>query len=350
MTNAYDRSESRAHTGQLLPERWGRRERRRAMLGLALATACILVVGTAGAQAKFPSKPVRLVVSYAPGNVTDLLARLVADQLSVKWGQPVVVDNRPGQGGSLGADIVAKAPADGYTLLFSAMAALAINPHVYTNVRYDSLKDFVPIVNVAFPSIAIVVTPGLTINTFKDLVAYSKEHPSALSFGTAGNGTAPHLNMEALKLQTGLVAQHVPYKAASAVTMDVIAGRIQLQQDATSVLLPQIASGRVTAIAAGTDKRLAQLPDVQSMSEAIPGFTPIVPWLGILAPAGTPSAIVAMINQDVHAILQEPSLVDKLAANGLTVTNAGPDAFAATLAADHARLGKLVKQLDIKVD
>lgn len=326
-----------------------RRPRRTLMRG-ALALACALAFGPAPAQTAFPSKPVRLVVSYAPGNVTDTLARLVAEQLSAKWGQPVVVENRPGQGGSLGADLVAKAPADGYTLLFSAMAALAINPHLYPSVGYDPLKAFVPVVNVAFPSIAIVVAPALNIATVKDLVAYSKAHPTALSYGTAGNGTAPHLNIEALKQQTGLVAQHVPYKSAPAVTTDVIAGRVQIQQDALSVLLPQINAGRVTAIAAGGDKRSPQLPNVQSFAEALPGFVPIVPWLGILAPAGTPGNIVAKIHQDVHAILQQPALVEKLATYGLTVTNEGPDAFAATLAADHARLGALVKKLEIKVD
>ena len=319
-------------------------------LGCALLAACAVFAQPSVGQAKYPVKPVRLVVSYAPGNVTDLLARMVAEQLAVKWGQPVVVDNRAGQGGSLGADIVAKAPPDGYTLLFSAMAALAINPHVYPSVGYDPLKDFVPVVDIASPAIAIVVATSLKVSTFQDLVAYGKANPSALFYGSAGNGTAPHLNIEALKQQTGLAAQHVPYKSAPAVTADVVAGRIQIQQDALSVLLPQITAGRVVAIAAGGDKRLSQLPNVPSISEAIPGFRPIVPWLGILAPAGTPADIVARINDDVHAILQQPELVQKLAAQGLTVTYEGPEQFARTLATDYARLGKLVKELNVKVD
>lgn len=332
-----------AHPGSFL-------RARRTWLASALVGLCALFAGPAGAQAPYPAKPVRLVVGYAPGNVTDVLARIIADQLSQRWHQPVVVENRPGLGGSLGADLVAKAPPDGYTLLFSAMAALAINPHVYANVGYDPVQDFVPIVDVASPSLAIVVSPSLKVATFAELVAYGKQHPSALNYGTAGNGTAPHLNMEALKQQTGLVAQHVPYKSAPAVTTDVIGGRIQIQQDALSVLLPHINAGRVVAIAAGGDKRLPQLPNVPSMAEAIPGFAPIVPWLGILAPAGTPGAIVARIHQDVHAILQQPEVVARLAAQGLTVADEGPDAFARTLAADYARLGKLVKQLAIKVD
>ena len=324
---------------------------RRTILSLGLVAALnVLVQHPAAAQAAYPNKPVRLVVSYAAGNVTDLLARIVAEKLSEKWGQPVTVDNKAGQGGSLGAQAVAKAPTDGYTLLFSAMAALAINPHVYPNVGYDALKDFAPIVNVAYPSLAMVVDPSLKITSFKALVDYSKANPKALNYGTAGNGTVPHLNMEALKMQSGLIAQHVPYKSAPAVTTDVMGGRLQIQQDAVSVVLAQIKAGRLTAIAAGNTKRLPQLPDVPSLSEQVPGFLAVVPWLGIFGPAGTPAPIVAKINQDVHAILLLPDVQEKLLANGLTVTNEGPEAFTKSLADDYDRLGKLVKQLAIKVD
>ena len=328
-----------------------RSARRATLLGVALA-ALLGLCGAlpASAQTPYPNKPVRLVVSYAPGNVTDLLARIVADKLSEKWGQQVVVDNKAGQGGSLGALLVAKAPADGYTLLFSAMAALAINPHVYPNIGYDGLKDFAPIISIALPNLAMVVDPSLKITSFKALVDYSKANPNALSYGTAGNGTVPHLNMEALKLQTGLIAQHVPYKSAAAAMTDVMGGRLQIQQDSVSVFLPQIKAGRLTAIAAGNTKRLLQLPDVPSAGEAFPGFIPVVPWLGILAPVGTPANIVAQVSQDVHAILQRSDVQEKLAANGLIPANEGPEAFAKSLSRDYNRLGKLVSQLALKVD
>ena len=324
---------------------------RRTVLSLGLVAALGLSVQSpVNAQAAYPNKPVRLVVSYAAGNVTDLLARIIAEKLSQKWGQPVTVDNRAGQGGSLGAQVVAKAPADGYTLLFSAMAALAINPHVYPNVGYDALKDFAPIVNVAYPSVAMVVDPSLKITSYKALVDYSKANPNALNYGTAGNGTVPHLNMEAMKIQSGLIAQHVPYKSASAVTTDVLGGRLQLQQEALSVVLPQIKAGRLTAIAGGTDKRLAQLPDVPSLSEVLPGFKAVTAWLGILGPAGTPATIVTKINQDVHAILLQPDVQEKLFSNGLNPTNEGPEAFLKSISDDYERFGKLVKQLSIKAD
>lgn len=324
--------------------------RRRLLAGLA--GVALLSAGMAHAQAPaaYPDKPVRLIVSYAAGNVTDLLARIIAERLSEKWGQPVTVDNRPGQGGSLGAQLAVKSPNDGYTLLFSAMAALAINPHVYANIGYDASKDLAPIINVAMPSFVMVTDPSLKIAKFSDLLAYSKANPTALNYGTAGNGTVPHLNMEALKLQTGLMAQHVPYKAAPAVTTDLIAGRIQIQMDALSVVLPHIQSGRVTALAAGTSKRLAQLPDTPSISEVLPGYTPVVPWLGIFAPAKTSAAIINKIHQDVAAILQQPQVQERFAANALIITGEGPEAFGKLLAFDHDRLGKLVKQLNLKVD
>ncbi len=316
----------------------------------AIASLGLGVMKTADAQAAYPNKPVRLVVSYAPGNVTDLLARIVAERLSEKWGQPVVVDNKAGQGGSLGAQVVAKAPADGYTLLFSAMAALAINPHVYANVGYNVLKDFTPVVSVASPSLAMVVTPSLKISSYKALVDYSKANPNALTYGPAGNGTAPHLNLEALKMQTGLAAMHVPYKSATAAMTDVMGGLVHIQQDSITTFQSQIKTGRLVAIAAGNKKRLPQFPDVPSFAEAMPGFTPIVPWLGILGPAGMPAGITEKVSQDVRSILQQADVQEKLASNGLIAAEEGPQAFGKTIAGDYNRLGKLTRQLAIKVD
>lgn len=324
----------------------------------AHATLCLALLGAFSLQAQaqsanqapYPNKPVRMVVSYAAGNVTDLLARVVAERLSEKWGQPVTVDNRPGQGGSLGAQIAVKAPTDGYTLLFSAMAAMAINPHVYASLGYDVRKDFVPVVNVAYPTSVMVVNPELKINSLSALIAYSKAHPTALNYGTAGNGTVPHLNMETLKAQTGLMAQHVPYKAASAVLTDVLGGRIQLQQEALSVLLPQVKAKKLVPIAASSPKRLTQLPDVPTITELFPKYQAVVPWLGIFAPAGTPKAIVDKINKDVDEILRQPEVQEKLQGNGLDTVGGSPEAFAKTITTDYDRMGKLVKQLGLKVD
>ena len=317
---------------------------------LAALGACMAFGAHAADSAGSPTRPVQLIVSYAPGNVTDLLARIIAEQLAQKWGQPVTVDNRPGQGGSLGAQAAVRAANDGYTLLFSAMAAFAINPHVYSSVGYDPLKDFAPIVGVAYPEGVLAASLATPASTLPELVAYSKANPGALNYGSPGNGTVPQLNMELLKAQTGLVAQHVPYKAATASATDLIAGRIQLLQYTTSVLLPQIQDGKVKALASMTPERLKQLPDVPAIAEVVPGFEPVVPWLGILAPAGTPAAIVDKVYRDVGDILQQPAVREKLAINGMQVLDAPPARFGDMIKADYDRLGKLVAELDLKVD
>ena len=323
----------------------------RALAAVALAGAASLPLQAQATDAgKYPERPVRLIVSYAAGNVTDSLARIVSDKLSAQWGQAVTVENRPGQGGSIGAQTAVKAPADGYTLLFSAMAAMAINPHVYSNLGYDVRKDFLPIINVAYPSSLIVATPALKINNFKALVDYSKANPTALNYGTAGNGTVPHLNMEAIKEMTGLVAQHVPYKAAAAVMTDVMGGRLQLQGESVAVVMPQIKAGNLVPIAATSVKRLPQLPDLPTVSELVPGYVPVVPWLGIFAPVGTPPAIIAKVNQDVMAILNMPDVQQRFQTVGLTTSGDGPQEFARTINSDYERLGKLVRQLGLKVD
>jgi tripartite-type tricarboxylate transporter receptor subunit TctC len=311
------------------------------------AVVAALAADSAFAQGAYPAKPVRMVVSYGAGNVTDTLARIVCDRLSQKWGQPVVVDNRPGQGGSLGAASVAHVPADGYTLLFSAMAAFGINPHVYRSVGYE-MRDFTPIIGVAYPRLAFVAAPQLNVNSFTELVQYSKTHP--INYGSTGNGTVPQLNMEALKAQTGLVAEHVPYKSATAALTDLIGGRVQLQMETLSVLLPQIKSGNIRPIAVMSNKRLPQLPNVPAISELVPGLVPITPWLGIFAPAGLPQPVVDKIYHDVDAIIREPGVQEKLQANVMDTLAANPADFARLVQSDDERIGKLARDLKLQVD
>lgn len=327
-------------------------QQRRGLTALALAGLGCVLPGSAVADesAGYPNRPVRLIVSYAAGNVTDTLARVVADGLSAKWGQAVTVDNRPGQGGSVGAQMVSRAPADGYTLLFSAMAAMAINTHVYSKVGYDVRKDFEPIVNVAYPDLMMVISPSLHIDSLAGLIEFSKAHPSAVNYGTAGNGTVPHLNIEALKLKSGLVAQHVPYRSAGAVLADVIGGRLQLQQEASAVLMPQVKAGKLVPIAVGGPRRNPLAPDVPALTELYPGYQPVVPWLGMFAPAKTPAAVIDKINRDVREILARPAVRTQLDGVGLTVADGTPQEFAGTVHKDVDRLGALVKQLNLKVD
>lgn len=325
---------------------------RRRLLAALSATALPLAGLPAAARAAeaWPSRPVRLVVSYAAGNITDVLARLVATRASDQWKQPVVVENRPGQGGSLGAQIVAQAPADGHTLLFSAMAAMAINPHVYPRVGYDPLRDFTPIVALARPQGVLYANVDLPVRSVEDLVAYSRANPGTLNYGTAGNGTVPHMNIETLKTRTGLDATHVPYKAAVAVLNDVVGGRIHFSQESIGVILPQIQAGKVRALASVGPTRMPQLPDVPAIGERVKGFESVTPWLALFGPAGLPTAVVDRVDTTVAAMLKDPDMLARLANSGLEPMGTTPAGFAAMVVADHERLGRLVQSLKLKVD
>jgi tripartite-type tricarboxylate transporter receptor subunit TctC len=299
----------------------------------------------------FPARPVKLVTSYAAGNIADALARQVAQRLSELWKQPVVVENRPGQGGSLGAQLVSKAPADGYTLLFSAMAALAINPHVYPRVGYSPLQDFLPITAVARTGAGVLyVQPELKVNTLAELIALSKARPGFLNYGTAGSGTVPHLNTEALKAVTGLNATHIPYKAAAAVLNDVAGGQIHFAQESAGVVLPQLKTGRVKALVATGTERLTALPDLPAITEVVPGFVPIQPWMGVLAPAGTPASRVAFIDNSVQGLLRESEFRERLQQLGLVPLGLGPEAFGQTLRRDLDRFEGMVRTLKLQAD
>ena len=303
------------------------------------------------AQAEdYPNRPIRLVVSYAAGNITDILARIIAQKLSERWKQPVIVENRPGLGGSLGAQFVSKAPSDGYTLVFAAMASFAINPHLYAAVGYDPNADFSPIIGVAYPNGVLYANNQLKADNLLELIRYSKENLGQLNYGSAGNGTVPHLNMETLKAQTGMVATHIPYKAAGAVVTDVIGGSIQLAEESLGVVLPQLLAGKIKPIVAFSKRRLSQLPDLPAITEIFPNLEPITPWLGILGPAGMPPERVEMIHDAVSAILNQPDVIYKLNASAMEVLNSDPAQFKAQIKADYNRLGKLVKNLNLKVD
>jgi tripartite-type tricarboxylate transporter receptor subunit TctC len=318
---------------------------------IALAFASAAAPRAIAQSDDFPNRPVRLIVSYAAGNIGDVLGRAVAQKLAEHWKQPVVVENRPGQGGSLGAQVAAKAAPDGYTLLFSAMAAIAINPHVYARVGYDPIADFIPITAVARTQAAILYANlDLKANTFAELLALSRAQPGTLNYGTAGSGTVPHLNMEVLKGLTGLDATHVPYKAAAAVMTDVIGGRIHFAQESSAVVLAQVRAGKVKAIAVTGTERLAQLKDVPALAESVPQFEPVQPWMGLLAPAGTPAARVAQIHAATAAVLRQPDLQERIAGLDLRLLGLDPTEFARTVRRDLERFGGLVKALKLQAD
>lgn len=321
-------------------------------LGLGVACMAILSGSAALAAESYPVKPVRLVVAYAAGNISDVVARLISPRITDRWKQPLVIENRPGQSGSIGAQLVSKAEPDGYTLGMSALASFAVNPHLYDKVGYDPLRDFAPIVMIGRTKGGIVfIHPGVKAGSLKELVAYSKANPGAINYGTPGSGTLGHFNLETLKDMTGLQATHIPHKGAGQVMSEVLAGRVQLGYDpTTAAALPHILSGKLRAITTFTNVRLPEIPNVPTISELIPGFDPVKAWLGIVAPAGIATVLVDQIYTDMAAVVRQPDIVEKLNASSLEVTASPPAEFRKVIASDYQRMGKLVRQLKLQPD
>lgn len=318
--------------------------------GVGLGSLAALPASGQGSDG-YPSRSIRLIVSYGAGNIADQLARLVAQKLSEQIGQAVVVENRPGQGGSLGAQMAAKATPDGYTLLFSAMAAIAINPHVYSRVGYDPIADFAPVTAIANTRSGIMYTNvDLKATTLPELLALSRANPGTLNYGTAGSGTVPHLNMEQLKSLTGLDAMHVPYKAAAAVLTDVVGGRIHMAQESAGVVMPQVKAGKVRALAIVGGEPMPELPGVAPINATVPAYDAVRPWMGYMAPADVPAARIARLDAALQRVLQEPDVRQRIAALDLELLGTGPAGFAGMVKRDLDRFGPMVKTLKLQAD
>jgi len=305
-------------------------------------------VATAAWGQAFPTKPVRVVVPFTAGSATDILARTVGQKLSEQWGQPVVIDNRPGAGGTIGAAIVAKSPGDGYTLLVHS-AAHAYNPAIYANLTYDTVKDFVEIVPLAGQPNVLVVAPSTGIKTVADLVRAAKEKPGALNFASAGNGSGTHINGEKFKLAAGIDVVHVPYKGTPEALTDTMAGRVTYFFSPISAALPQVREGKLTALAVSTAKRSSVLPDVPTIAESgLPGFDYNL-WVGVFAPAGTPIDLVEKINRDVLGALASPEVKDRLAALGADAMPMAPPEFRKFVQEEIGESGKVIRAAGIIV-
>jgi len=306
------------------------------------------VVATAAWGQAYPTKPVRIVVPFTAGSATDILARTVGQKLSEQWGQPVVIDNRPGAGGTIGAAIVAKSPADGYTLLVHS-AAHAYNPAIYSSLPYDTVKDFVEIVPLAGQPNVLVVAPSTGIKTVADLVRAAKQKPGALNFGSAGNGSGTHINGEKFKLAAGIDVVHVPYKGTPEALTDTMAGRVTYFFSPISAALPQVREGKLTALAVSTAKRSSVLPDVPTIAESgLPGFDYNL-WVGVFAPAATPADLVEKINRDVQGALATPEMKDRLAALGADAMPMAPAEFTKFVQGEIGESGKVIRAAGIIV-
>ena len=316
---------------------------------IALSLATLAAVGFANAQA-FPQKPVRLVVPFPPGGPIDTVSRAIAQKLTEAWGQTVVVDNRPGAGGNIGADLVAKAAPDGYTVVMGALSTHAVNPSLYPKMPYDAAKDFAPIALVAVTPNVLVVNPSLPVATAREFIAYARANPGKLAFGSGSNGSAGHLAGELFKVDAGVDMLHVPFKGAAPAMQALLAGDTQLMFDNLASATAQVKAGKLKALAVTTARRSKLAPDLPTLAEAgLPGFD-ISTWFGLLAPAGTPADVVARWNAEVTRILNSTEMRERMTALGAEPAPDTPAEFARFIAGETAKYARIVKLSGAKLD
>ena len=319
----------------------------------ALAAALItpLLASTALAQAWPTAKPIRLVIPFPAGGATDIVGRTVAQKLATALGQQVVVDNKPGAGGSLGADIVAKAPADGYTILMSTSSTHSIGPALNPKLPYDAFRDFTPIVHVANAPSVLVVGKDFPAATAQELVALLKKNPGRYNFGSSGIGTYPHLAAEMFKWRAGgLFVVHIPYRGTGLVITDLVAGQIGFLMDSIVSAQPHISSARVRPLAVSGIRRSATLPNVPTFAEAgVPGMD-FSNWFGVFAPPGTPPEIVQRLNRELNAALKSPEVIDRLEKVGAEVVGSTPEHFAKVYRDEHENWKAVIQRAGIKAE
>src|ERR1043166_8674665 len=282
----------------------------------------------ARADSTYPDRPIRCISPFAAGGSTDVLARLIGPKLTARWGQPVVVDNRPGAGGTVGSEIAARAVPDGYTILLTSVSAQAIAPNLYRKLAYHPLRDFAAVTQLAASYDVLVVHPALPIRSVKELVGHARSSPGKISFASGGNGTPAHVAGELFKTMAGIDLTHVPYKGGGPAANAVIAGEVSMSFGSVSTMLPQIKAGRLRALAVTSAKRAAALPDLPAVAEAgVPGFE-VSGCYGVLAPARTPKTIVAALNGEIVTALRSADMQERLAALGLEPIGSSPEQFA----------------------
>ncbi len=313
------------------------------LLGAVLAVRA----ATAGAQQGFPTKPIRLVVTFPSAGAPDILARLFADKAQL--GQPVVVDNKPGAGGNIGADMVAKAPPDGYTIVMGTVGTHSINGALYTKMPYDMVRDFTPVAHIASAPNLLVVNNDVPVKSVAELITYMKANPDRLSFGSPGIGTSVHVSGELFKSLTGTKMTHVPYKGRQFAIPDLIGGQIQVMFDNMPSALPMVREGKIRALAQTTATRSAAAPDIPTVAETVPGFEATT-WFAVFAPAGTPRDVVARLNAEMQRVFKLPEVADKLKGLGLEPWISTPEELGRYQATEITKWAKVVKDSGAKAD
>ena len=297
---------------------------------------------------KYPERPIRLIVGFPPGGAADILGRIAAQKLSDGVGQQVVVDNRGGAGGLIATEIAAKSNADGYTLMFSSIPHV-INPHLYRKVAYDPVKDFTPVIQLVAVPLMMASHPSLPAGSVKELIAYAKGRPGQINYGSGGSGASSHLAMELFKSMAGVDLVHIPYKGVGPMITDMLAGQVKLTISSAVPLSPQVRAGRLRGLAVTSPRRSAAFPELPAIAESVPGYE-VINWFGILAPSGTPKAVVARVNTQLNQALRQPELVRTLNARGADAVGGTPEEFARIIKADIAKWGKVVKDSGARVD
>ena len=315
---------------------------------LLLAVTAALLAAPVQAQV-FPAKAIRIIVPFAPGGTSDILARTLGPKLTESWGQPVIVESRAGANGNVGSDYVAKSAPDGYTLLLSDVGALAINPSVYPNMPFDPAKDFAPVVMVAYSPHVLGVHPSVPVKTVKELIDYAKANPGKLNFAVSGTGGAPHLAGIDFAQRTGITWAYIPYKGGSAAVADVAAGQANVLMNGMLATYPTVKSGRIRGLAVSSAQKVAAAPELPTLAETLPGFE-TGSYQGILAAAGTPADIVAKLNAEITRILAAQDMKDKLASLGTEVKTGTPASLGAFISSEKIRWAKVIKESGAKFD
>ena len=321
---------------------------RHSLAVLAAVAALLLAADEASAQS-YPTRSIRLVAPSTPGDAPDVIARLVAERLSTALGQQVVVENRPGAGGVVGSEVVAKAPPDGYTLIMGNAGSHGINAAVYSSLPYNILKDFAPVSQIAIAPNIFVVNPELPVRTIPEFIAYAKARPGKLSYASGGNGSSSHMSMELLKSMAGIDVVHVPYKGSTPALTDVIGGQVAVMSVNMPPAVPHVKAGKLRALAVTTRTRTPSLPDLPTVGETLPGYETVA-WFGVLAPTGTPKEIVNRLATELGRIARSPDMRERLAGMGAEPVGGTPDEFAAVMARDIAKWTTLAKSVGIKID
>ena len=315
----------------------------------ALAIVLLCTATLAGAQ-QFPAKPLHLIVPFPPGGGNDTVARAIAQQIGPDLGQPVVIDNRPGAGGSVGAELAAKAPADGYTLFLAGVGSHAVNPNFHPKLPYDPVKDFAPITLIASAPSVLVVNPGVPARTLAEFTSYARAHPGKLNYASNGNGSAAQLAAALYESMADVRMVHVPYKGIAPALTDLLSGEVQLMFGTIVALVPQIQAGKLRALAVTSRKRSSLLTDVPTLAESgLPDYE-AGSWYGILAPAGTPREVIDRLHAAIVRALKQPDVAKRLAAEGAELIGSTPEEFAAHIKSEIARVGQVVRAAGIRIE